>query len=97
MLSKLFKKKHPKEVKSAVMNSDHGDMIKSINKDNGNLDASYYSYQSYNQNNLSFSNHPNTPSETKQSETEISDRIPLNQNFSSIFNVPPPANNVIFL
>ena len=85
MFSRFFKKGPQKELKSAAI----------ITEPQKNLDSSYYSYQSHN-NNASFCNNPATPLETKHSDAETAEIIPLNQNFSSIFNVPK-QNNVVFM
>lgn len=83
MFNKLFRKKpqNNNEIRSAVvLKSDIGD----FGNYNHNVDGSFYSYQS---NNASFSMNPSSP---KSIQSDLSPRkIALNQNFCSIFNVPP--------
>ena len=89
MMNKIFKRK-PKEINSAIMKSEIGD---NFGSHNNNPDNSFLSYQS-NNNNVSFSlNH--TPLDSDPENLDFPQRIPLNQNFSSLFNVPV-SNKKVF-
>lgn len=85
MFQKLFKRKQEKEIKSAIYKAETIENVNNGNNKNDNLDNSYYSYQSYNNHNASCS----TPTTSEK-------EIPLNQNFSSIFNVPKPPKYSFF-
>ncbi len=91
---KLFKKKPKKETDSAMIQSELTDN----NNFNNNQDASFMSYQS-NQN-MSFTMNPATPLDSGHSDPDnsnLAQMIPLNQNFSSIFNVPKMNKNKVLL
>ena len=89
MMNKLFKKKPKKEIHSAAIKSEVNEHFGG----NNNHD-SYFSAQS---NNQSFSVNQHTPLDSTNSDPE---NFPsLNQNFSSIFNVPAQnkVNEILFL
>lgn len=78
-MNKITKKKPRLEVQSALIKSEMNE-----NLGNKDQDASFFSYQSHN---MSFTANQ-TPLDSNNSDFE---NLPsLNQNFSSIFNVPNP-------